>query len=221
MHARSILPSHRVSAHHPARANIARGAVFSPWPSEERSPAGDLACVAPAQRVPRQPPGRIAMSSAPTSGQQYRPEGEYTSSHGWALFVAAYLVIAGVLNVIWGIVALDNKSYFVSGGLLWSELNTWVDRDRRRRHPDPWLDTGRRAPRRRRHHRGLPGLHRDHVELPVDRRLPRLVGDHARGRRHDHLGRDRPQRRHAARVAGGPEALRSAAGEPRSAGETE
>ena len=65
------------------------------------------------------------MSSAPTSGQQYRPEGEYTSSHGWALFVAAYLVIAGVLNVIWGIVALDNKSYFVSGGLLWSELNTW------------------------------------------------------------------------------------------------
>jgi hypothetical protein len=41
------------------------------------------------------------------------------------VFVAAYLVIAGVLNIIWGIVALDNKSYFVSGGLLWSELNTW------------------------------------------------------------------------------------------------
>jgi hypothetical protein len=65
------------------------------------------------------------MSSAPTSGQQYRPAGEQTSSPGWALFVAAYLVIAGVLNIIWGIVALDNKSYFVSGGLLWSELNTW------------------------------------------------------------------------------------------------
>ena len=32
---------------------------------------------------------------------------------------------AGVLNVVWGIVALDNKSYFISGGLLWSELNTW------------------------------------------------------------------------------------------------
>jgi hypothetical protein len=65
------------------------------------------------------------MSSTPTSGQQYRPQGEYTSSPGWALFVAAYLVIAGVLNIVWGIVALDNKSYFTSGGLLWSELNTW------------------------------------------------------------------------------------------------
>jgi hypothetical protein len=65
------------------------------------------------------------MSSASTSTQQYPPQGEYRSSPGWAMFVAAYLVIAGVLNIVWGIVALDNKSYFISGGLLWSELNTW------------------------------------------------------------------------------------------------
>jgi hypothetical protein len=65
------------------------------------------------------------MSATPPSTQQYRPPGEERSSPGWAVFVAAYLVIAGVLNVVWGIVALDNKSYFVSGGLLWSELNTW------------------------------------------------------------------------------------------------
>lgn len=64
------------------------------------------------------------MSATPPSTQQYR-QGEEHSSPGWAIFVAAYLVIAGVLNIIWGIVALDNKSYFVSGGLLWSELNTW------------------------------------------------------------------------------------------------
>jgi hypothetical protein len=63
------------------------------------------------------------MSTAPTSSQQY-PE-EYRSSSGWALFVAVYLAIAGVLNIVWGIVALDHKSYFISGGLLWSELNTW------------------------------------------------------------------------------------------------
>jgi hypothetical protein len=50
---------------------------------------------------------------------------ERESSEGWAVFVAVYLMIAGVLNVIWGIAALENKSYFVSGGLLWSELNTW------------------------------------------------------------------------------------------------
>jgi hypothetical protein len=66
------------------------------------------------------------MSATPSSSvPQYRPQGEYRSSPGWAVFVAAYLAIAGVLNVVWGIVALDNKSYFVSGGLLWSELNTW------------------------------------------------------------------------------------------------
>ncbi len=47
------------------------------------------------------------------------------SSHGWATFVAVYLMIAGVLNVIWGIAALENKAYFTSEGLLWSTLNTW------------------------------------------------------------------------------------------------
>lgn len=41
------------------------------------------------------------------------------------MFVAVYLLIAGVLNLIWGIAALENKSYFATGGLLWSELNTW------------------------------------------------------------------------------------------------
>jgi hypothetical protein len=65
------------------------------------------------------------MSATPPSTQQYRQPGEERSSPGWAVFVAAYLVIAGVLNIVWGIVALDNKSYFASGGLLWSELNTW------------------------------------------------------------------------------------------------
>jgi len=62
--------------------------------------------------------------SAPTSTPQYQSD-EYSSSGGWATFVAAYLTIVGVLNVIWGIVALSNKSYFINGGLVWSELNTW------------------------------------------------------------------------------------------------
>lgn len=64
-------------------------------------------------------------STTPTSTQPYGSQPEYRSSSGWAVFVAAYLAIAGTLNVIWGIVALDNKSYFIQGGLLWSELNTW------------------------------------------------------------------------------------------------
>jgi hypothetical protein len=44
---------------------------------------------------------------------------------GWVAFAGAYLLIAGCMNVIWGIVALDNKSAFVEGGLVWSNLNTW------------------------------------------------------------------------------------------------
>jgi hypothetical protein len=47
------------------------------------------------------------------------------TSHGWAVFVAVYLLIAGTLNLIWGIAALENKYYFTSEGLLWSSLNTW------------------------------------------------------------------------------------------------
>jgi hypothetical protein len=50
---------------------------------------------------------------------------EEKSSPGWATFVAVYLGIAGTLNVIWGISALANKSYFIQGGLLWSELKLW------------------------------------------------------------------------------------------------
>jgi hypothetical protein len=59
------------------------------------------------------------MSMTPTPVQSRE------SPAGWAIFVAAYLLIAGVLNVIWGIAALSDKSYFISGGLLWSSLNTW------------------------------------------------------------------------------------------------
>jgi hypothetical protein len=63
--------------------------------------------------------------STSASNQQYQPSEEYSSSSGWATFVAVYLTIMGVLNIVWGIAALSNKSYFISGGLLWSELNTW------------------------------------------------------------------------------------------------
>lgn len=44
---------------------------------------------------------------------------------GWAVFVGIFLLVAGVLNAIWGLAALDNKSYFATEGLLWSTLNTW------------------------------------------------------------------------------------------------
>ena len=43
----------------------------------------------------------------------------------WLNFAAAYLIAAGGMAVIWGIVALANKSAFVENGLVWSKLNLW------------------------------------------------------------------------------------------------
>jgi hypothetical protein len=57
------------------------------------------------------------MSSARPTHQRY--------SSGWIAFAAAYLIVAGGMNVIWGIVALSNKSAFHESGLVWSSLNTW------------------------------------------------------------------------------------------------
>lgn len=44
---------------------------------------------------------------------------------GWIPFAGAYLLIAGCMNVIWGIVALDKKDVFREGSLVWSNLDTW------------------------------------------------------------------------------------------------
>ncbi|MBX5468341.1 MAG: hypothetical protein IRZ21_00395 [Thermoleophilaceae bacterium] len=49
-----------------------------------------------------------------------RPRGE-----GWVMFAIVYLGIVGVLNIIYGIAALENKQYFNEGDLLWSSLRTW------------------------------------------------------------------------------------------------
>ena len=44
---------------------------------------------------------------------------------GWVSFGGAYLLVAGCMNLIWGIVALSNKSAFHESALVWSTLNTW------------------------------------------------------------------------------------------------
>jgi hypothetical protein len=45
---------------------------------------------------------------------------------GWWVFAACMLGIAGVLNVIYGIAAIDNSSFFVNDArYIISDLNTW------------------------------------------------------------------------------------------------
>jgi hypothetical protein len=59
------------------------------------------------------------VSTTRTAGDQR------SSAEGWAIFVAVFLLLAGALSVIWGIAALENRSYFTQRGLLWSTLDTW------------------------------------------------------------------------------------------------
>jgi hypothetical protein len=61
-----------------------------------------------------------------TTRTQRAPEDAAQSSDSrWLAFAGAYLMMAGVLNLIWGITALTKKSYFVEDGLVWSSLQTW------------------------------------------------------------------------------------------------
>jgi hypothetical protein len=67
-----------------------------------------------------QDPGH--MTSSPRGGA-VRGAGDVGS--GWVAFAGAYLLVAGLMNVIWGIVALSNKAAVTESGLVWSTLNTW------------------------------------------------------------------------------------------------
>ena len=47
------------------------------------------------------------------------------SAARWLTFASAYLLLAGGMTLIWGIVALGNRSEFAEEGLVWSTLDTW------------------------------------------------------------------------------------------------
>jgi uncharacterized membrane protein HdeD (DUF308 family) len=46
---------------------------------------------------------------------------------GWVLFAGIMILIAGFLNVIWGIAAIDNSSFFTDEGryVIFTDLNAW------------------------------------------------------------------------------------------------
>ncbi len=60
-----------------------------------------------------------------TKTQRAPDRAEQASSVRWLAFAGAYLMMAGALNLIWGIAALSKKSYFAEEGLVWSSLQTW------------------------------------------------------------------------------------------------
>jgi len=48
------------------------------------------------------------------------------TGYGWVIFAGSMLLIVGILNVIYGIAAIDNANFFVNGAnYVISDLNTW------------------------------------------------------------------------------------------------
>lgn len=44
---------------------------------------------------------------------------------GWVDLAGVFLIIAGLMNLLWGFVALANKTFYIEGGLVWEHLRTW------------------------------------------------------------------------------------------------
>jgi hypothetical protein len=57
------------------------------------------------------------MDAGPYSGRRART--------GWIAFAGAYLLVAGVMNGIWGLAALTDREVLRESELAWSTLTTW------------------------------------------------------------------------------------------------
>jgi hypothetical protein len=57
------------------------------------------------------------MDAGPYSGRRART--------GWIAFAGAYLLVAGVMNGIWGLAALTDREVLRESELAWSNLTTW------------------------------------------------------------------------------------------------
>lgn len=47
------------------------------------------------------------------------------SRTGWIAFAGVYLLVAGVMNALWGLAALTDREVLAGEGLAWSTLTTW------------------------------------------------------------------------------------------------
>lgn len=64
--------------------------------------------------------------TARTEGRRVRGESAIEQRSGWVTFAGVMLLIVGVLNVIYGIAAIGDSSFFVNDTrYILSNLNTW------------------------------------------------------------------------------------------------
>jgi hypothetical protein len=75
------------------------------------------------------------MSAHPESGPAYttgagptRADADvsYSTGYGWVVFAGTMLALVGILNIIYGIAAIDDSTFFVNDAkYVISDLNTW------------------------------------------------------------------------------------------------
>lgn len=58
-------------------------------------------------------------------GQAEYPAEREATDGGWLTFAGVMFLIGGAANILWGIGALDAKSYLPESGLLFSTMDTW------------------------------------------------------------------------------------------------
>jgi hypothetical protein len=69
------------------------------------------------------------MATTPASGERASSQRSATypaEGSGWVLFAGIMIMMVGVLNIIWGIAAIDKSSFFVANAkYVISDLKTW------------------------------------------------------------------------------------------------
>ena len=70
------------------------------------------------------------MATAPVTGTTSSPDGgvyaDVEKGSGWLLFAGIMIMMVGVLNIIWGIAAIDKAQFFVQDTkFILSDLKTW------------------------------------------------------------------------------------------------
>jgi hypothetical protein len=69
------------------------------------------------------------MATTPASGERSSPQSSANypvEGSGWVLFAGIMIMMVGVLNIIWGIAAIDRSSFFVQDTqFIFSDLKTW------------------------------------------------------------------------------------------------
>lgn len=71
-------------------------------------------------------PGPSPSYAPDTGSARATTDAGYATGYGWVVFAGTMLMLIGILNVIYGIAAIDDSTFFVNDAkYVISDLNTW------------------------------------------------------------------------------------------------